>query len=68
MRSTADAAGLDIAGIELVEAADEASSAAAGVRLVHDGSARMLMKGSLHTAALLHAVLAPTAACAARAG
>ena len=58
LRSAADAAGLDISGLELVEAADEASSAAAGVRLVHDGSVRMLMKGSLHTAALLHAVLA----------
>jgi phosphate acetyltransferase len=58
MRSAADAAGLDLSGLELVEAADEASSAATGVGLVHDGSARMLMKGSLHTAALLHAVLA----------
>ena len=58
IRSTAEAAGLDITDLEIVEAPDEATSAEAGVRLVREGEASMLMKGSLHTAALLRAVLA----------
>ena len=57
MRDVAETAGLDISSFTVVDALDEAAAAAEGVRLVRDGSAKLLMKGSLHTAALLHAVV-----------
>jgi phosphate acetyltransferase len=49
--------GLDIEGVPVVEAADEASAARSAVEAVHSGRADALMKGSLHTSALMHAVL-----------
>jgi phosphotransacetylase len=48
---------LDVAGIELVPTAHSHASAAAAVALVRSGGAATLMKGSLHTDELLHAVL-----------
>ncbi len=55
--AAADRGGFDISGLEVVDAADEPSAAAAGVARVRDGSAGLLMKGSLHTASLLGAVV-----------
>lgn len=57
--AAAEEAGLDISGFRLVEAPDAEAAAEAAVALVQKGDAALLMKGSLHTDVLLHAVLAP---------
>jgi phosphate butyryltransferase len=57
MRRVAATAGIDLSGFRLVDVPDEARSAATAAQLARDGTAGMLMKGSLHTAALLRAVL-----------
>lgn len=57
IRDAAAAAGLDVSRWVIAEAGSEAAAAAAGVRLVRAGEAHLLMKGSLHTAELMHAVL-----------
>ena len=56
--SVADAAGFDIAGMEIVESAHSHDSAAKAVELVRCGRAEALMKGSLHTDELMGAVVA----------
>ncbi len=53
-----EAAGVDIAAFRLVDAPHSVAAAAAAVALVRSGEAALLMKGSLHTDELLHAVLA----------
>jgi phosphotransacetylase/acyl dehydratase len=56
--SAANGAGLDIAGLE-VKAAETAEAAAAqAVEMALDGTVEALMKGALHTDALMHAVVA----------
>lgn len=50
--------GIDIAGIELVDAAHSEAGAGRGVELVHAGRGEMLMKGSLHTDELMRSVTA----------
>lgn len=57
MCEAADAAGLDVTRFRLVDAPDEVGAAAAAVGLARDGTVAMLMKGDLHTAALLGAVM-----------
>ncbi|HXX66146.1 MAG TPA: phosphate acyltransferase, partial [Polyangiaceae bacterium] len=57
IRRAAEAVGFDLAGHRLVEAADDAEAACKGVALCRAGQARALMKGSLHTDVLMHAVL-----------
>jgi phosphate acetyltransferase len=52
--------GLDIAGLEVVPTEHSHASAAAAVALIRGGSAAALMKGSLHSDELLHAVLDKT--------
>lgn len=49
--------GADIAGIEIVDVPDHRAAALRGVALIHEGRARALMKGHLHTDQLLHAIL-----------
>jgi len=49
--------GIDIAGLEMVDAAHSEASAAAAVALVREGRAEALMKGSLHTDELMGAVV-----------
>ena len=49
--------GLDIGGIEIVPTEHSHASAEAAVALVRSGGASALMKGSLHSDELLHAVL-----------
>jgi len=49
--------GLDISGYQLVDTPHSHSSATEAVRLVREGKAEMLMKGSLHTDELLSAVV-----------
>ncbi|MDR3534056.1 MAG: bifunctional enoyl-CoA hydratase/phosphate acetyltransferase [Rhodopila sp.] len=55
----ADAAKLDISAFRLVDVPHSEAAAAEAVALVQRGEASLLMKGSLHTDELLHAVLAP---------
>ncbi|MGA9340738.1 MAG: bifunctional enoyl-CoA hydratase/phosphate acetyltransferase [Rhodanobacteraceae bacterium] len=55
----AESAGIDISAFRLVDAPHSHAAAAASVALVRNGEAALLMKGSLHTDELLHAVLAP---------
>ena len=54
----ADDARIDIRGMEIVPAEDEAGAAQTAVRLVKDGGADLLMKGLLDTKLILKAVLA----------
>lgn len=49
---------LSLAGIEIIDAADEDEAARISVTLCRQGRAQALMKGSLHTDVLMHAVMA----------
>jgi len=57
IRALAQEAGLDLAGIEIVATEHSHASAEAAVALARNGRVAALMKGSLHTDELLHAVL-----------
>ena len=50
--------GIDTSRFEIVDTPHSHASAAEGVRLVHEGRAECLMKGSLHTDELMGAVVA----------
>ncbi|WP_407653162.1 bifunctional enoyl-CoA hydratase/phosphate acetyltransferase [Azospirillum isscasi] len=56
IRAVAQAEGIDIAPYEIVDAPHSHAAAAQAVGLVREGRAGLLMKGSLHTDELLHAV------------
>ena len=58
IRALAKDAGLDLTGCEIVEAATEEDAAAQAVKLAAEGKVHSLMKGSLHTDVLMHAVVA----------
>ncbi|EPM0509122.1 bifunctional enoyl-CoA hydratase/phosphate acetyltransferase [Pseudomonas monteilii] len=58
IEATATAAGLDLGGIPVEDVPHSHAAAERGVALVREGRAEMLMKGSLHSDELLHAVLA----------
>ena len=58
IRAAAEAAGVDIGAFRLVPAPHSQAAAAQAVALVRAGEAEMLMKGSLHTDELMHAVVA----------
>jgi phosphotransacetylase len=53
----ANASGLDLRGIQILDTPHSSASAAVAVELVRDGKAELLMKGSLHTDELLTAVV-----------
>ncbi len=57
----AEDAKVDISPFRLIDVPHSNAAAAMAVDLVHKGEAALLMKGSLHTDELLHAVLAPEA-------
>jgi phosphate acetyltransferase len=57
IRAVARQAKLDISGYEMVDAPHSHASAAEAVRLVREGRAECLMKGSLHTDELMAAVV-----------
>jgi phosphate acetyltransferase len=57
IRATAESAGQDLAGIEIETAPHSHASADIAVRLVREGRAQLLMKGSLHTDELMGAVV-----------
>jgi phosphate acetyltransferase len=58
IRAVARQADLDISGFEIVDTPHSVASAAEAVRLVREGRAECLMKGSLHTDELMAAVVA----------
>ncbi len=58
LREIAKAAGIDLGGVEIVDAPHSHASASKAVELVRQGKAELLMKGSLHTDELLGAVVA----------
>ncbi|HUP05864.1 MAG TPA: phosphate acetyltransferase [Caldimonas sp.] len=57
IEATAKAADIDISACTIVEAPHSHAAAEAGVRLVREGKAEALMKGSLHTDELMGAVV-----------
>ncbi|MDR3422968.1 MAG: bifunctional enoyl-CoA hydratase/phosphate acetyltransferase [Xanthobacteraceae bacterium] len=57
--AAATEAKVDVSAFRLIDVARSAEAAATAVALVKNGEAKLLMKGSLHTDELLHAVLAP---------
>ncbi len=61
IRAVAAAGGLDLAGMEIVDAEHSMAAAETAVALAADGMVEALMKGTLHTGELMRAVLAPQA-------
>jgi len=59
IQRAAEAAGLDISSFESLDAPHSDAAAEAAVDLVRRGEAEILVKGSLHTDELLHAVVLP---------
>jgi phosphate acetyltransferase/phosphate butyryltransferase len=57
--AAAEAAGLSLAGIEVIDTPHSHAAAAAAVALVRAGKVDALMKGSLHTDELMEAVVDP---------
>jgi phosphate acetyltransferase len=55
--AVAAAGGINLTGVEIVDAPFSQASAEAGVKLVREGKAEALMKGSLHTDELMAAVV-----------
>lgn len=60
IRQVAAEHGLDLAGITILDAPHSHAAAARAVEAVRTGQAELLMKGSLHTDELLHAVATST--------
>ena len=58
IHAAADAAGLDLGGLQLIDVEHSHEAAARGCALVASGEAAALMKGALHTDELLEAVVA----------
>lgn len=58
IRAVATAGGLDIADFPIIDEPDDEAAAARAVSMARAGEAALLMKGSLHTDMLMHAVLA----------
>jgi phosphotransacetylase len=56
--AVAKAHGIDVGRTEIVDVADSSAAAVAAVRLVREGKAELLMKGSLHSDEILGAVVA----------
>ena len=54
---TADVLGADLSGFEIIDEPDHGAAASRGVALVHEGRARAVMKGHLHTDQLLQHVV-----------
>ena len=57
IHAVADTAGLNLGDCMIVDAPTEAEAAAAAVGMVRDRKTRAIMKGSLHTDVLMHAVV-----------
>jgi phosphate acetyltransferase len=60
IKDAASKHGIDIGGLEIVDAPHSEAAAARAVELIHQGRGEMLMKGSLHTDELMRSVTAKT--------
>jgi phosphate acetyltransferase len=60
IRDAASKHGIDIGGLEIVDAPHSEAAAARAVELIHEAKGEMLMKGSLHTDELMRSVTAKT--------
>ncbi len=60
IKDTANRHGIDIGGLEIVDAPHSEAAAAKAVELIHEAKGEMLMKGSLHTDELMRSVTAKT--------
>lgn len=58
IRAVAEKAGIDLTGAEIISQSHSHASAETAAELAASGNVEMLMKGSLHTDELIHAVLA----------
>jgi phosphate acetyltransferase len=58
MRQLAEEGGIDLAGVEIIAVPHSHAAAEKAAELAASGAVEMLMKGSLHTDELIHAVLA----------
>jgi phosphate acetyltransferase len=58
LKALAERVAVDLASFRVVDAIDDEDAASKAVLLCRSGQARALMKGSLHTDTLMHAVLA----------
>lgn len=56
IRAAATESGLDLTGIEIIDVPHSDAAAETAVRLIREGRAELLMKGSLHTDELMRAV------------
>jgi phosphotransacetylase/acyl dehydratase len=57
IEAAATAAGLDLTGLRIEDVPHSHAAAARAVQLVRDGTAKLLMKGALHTDELMHEVM-----------
>lgn len=57
IEALAEERGLDLSGVEIIDEPDYLAAAECAVRAVHDGRARVLMKGQIHTDDFLRALL-----------
>ncbi|CAG4905987.1 unnamed protein product [Acidocella sp. C78] len=57
IRAAAEKAGLDLGDLRIEPVPHSHAAAARGVELVRDGTAKLLMKGALHTDELMHEVM-----------
>jgi phosphotransacetylase/acyl dehydratase len=57
IRAVAEAGGLDLAGVPIVSTEHSHAAAEVAIALARDGKVKALMKGSLHTDELMHAVM-----------
>ncbi|HEY0844109.1 MAG TPA: bifunctional enoyl-CoA hydratase/phosphate acetyltransferase [Noviherbaspirillum sp.] len=57
LRATAEAAGLDLTGVEIVSVEHSVAAAELAAAMAANGEVEALMKGSLHTDELMHAVV-----------
>jgi phosphate acetyltransferase len=58
IKSVASKHGIDIEGLNIVDAPHSEAAAAKAVELIHEAKGEMLMKGSLHTDELMRSVIA----------
>jgi phosphate acetyltransferase len=58
IKATADKCGIGISNYEIVDVPHSVAASAKGVELIHQAKGEVLMKGSLHTDELMHAVAA----------
>ncbi len=61
IKAAASAQGIEIGGFEIVDTPHSHAAAERGVELIRSGRGELLMKGSLHTDELMHAVMSSAA-------